>query len=188
MRGLLRRCGARDTAHVHARPIEPFQQCGELRGRQPHHAILDRRPMEPGAFEPLRHEAHASAVLEQQLHAVGALGPEHIDDAGEWIALQVLLHVGSQPIHAAPEVDGLRGDEHADTGGWNDRVSTLSAFRTSASVRASAAPRMRTVADPTLISIELSLAASGTGAVEDGGVVHIVVAASITSGAKAGSC
>ena len=64
---------ARHAAHVDAAPIEPFQQCRQLRWRQTHHAVLDRRPAELGAFEPLGHQADACAVPEQQFHPVGRL-------------------------------------------------------------------------------------------------------------------
>lgn len=55
---------------------------------------------------------------------------------------------------------------------------TLSAFKTAASVLASAAPRMRTVAVPIVISIEAGSAGGGDGA--DG-------AASISTGVKIGA-
>ncbi len=59
------------TAHVDARPLQAFEQGGELRRRQTHDTVLDRRPAELRPFQPLGDEADAGAVPEQQLHLVG---------------------------------------------------------------------------------------------------------------------
>lgn len=49
----------------------------ELRRRQPNRAVLDLRPAESAALQPLGVKAQARAVSENQLHPIGALVPEY---------------------------------------------------------------------------------------------------------------
>src|SRR5206468_8434899 len=101
-----------------------------------------------------------------------------------WVRLKLELHVGCETVHALAEIDGLGRHEHPNACRRHDHSSTFSAFSTSASVLASAAPRMRTQAPPTLISIELSPAPSGRAA---GGVTMLGPGPSIKTGANDGS-
>ena len=79
--GSLRCLRRSHAAHVHPRPIEALQKRGQLRRRQTHHAVLDCRPAELGAFEPLDDEADTSAVPEQQLHEPSGTSdqPDHLE-------------------------------------------------------------------------------------------------------------
>src|SRR3954454_3566050 len=72
-------CSARHSGHrdlprrVNAAPIEPFEQGGELRCREPHDPVLDLGPAELALFQPLGDENHARAVPEHELDPVGRL-------------------------------------------------------------------------------------------------------------------
>lgn len=67
------------TGLVHALPVEPLQEGGQLASTQPHDAVADRRPLEPARLQALGVEHHAGAVPPDQLHAVGPLRTEDID-------------------------------------------------------------------------------------------------------------
>lgn len=68
---------------MNAPPIQPLEQCRELGGRQPHRTVLHFGPVELAILETFRHKAYPAATPEDQLDLVRALGPEHIDRAGE---------------------------------------------------------------------------------------------------------
>jgi hypothetical protein len=58
----------------HAHPIQALDQPRQLRRGQPHDAVLDARPTELAALQPLGEQAQARAVPEDQF-PIG-LGPE----------------------------------------------------------------------------------------------------------------
>ena len=62
---LLHRPRPHHPRHMHPRPVEPLEQCGELRRRQAHHSINDRRPFEAALFEPL---IRIPVILEMQVY------------------------------------------------------------------------------------------------------------------------
>jgi hypothetical protein len=47
-------CRTLDVARPEAGPLRPLEQSRELCRREPHHAVLDRRPAELAAFQTLR--------------------------------------------------------------------------------------------------------------------------------------
>lgn len=65
---------------------------------------LDHLPHEEVAIEALHHEAHTRVVPSQQLHAIGALGADHVDSARVWIGGERLLH---RRVGLLAQVDGL---------------------------------------------------------------------------------
>ena len=75
-----------------------------------HRAILHSRPMELAILKSLGDQAHAAAIPEDQFDAVGSLGPEHINCAGERIGTHLGFHQCGQSLCAFAEVDGLGGD------------------------------------------------------------------------------
>ena len=85
---------------AHPRPVETFEQRRELRGGQTHHAVADPRPAKRALLQPLGNQHQPGAVPQQQLHAIGSLGPEHVDHAAIGIAAQALPHQRGEAIHA----------------------------------------------------------------------------------------
>ena len=94
-------------------PVDPVEHVGELRGRDRDAAAARRRPHEPPALEPLRIERHAETVTSktctsarwpEDLDHIAASATKHEQIAGEGIALQRLLHLQREPVHAAPHV------------------------------------------------------------------------------------
>ena len=81
----------RTAGGVHATPVEPFEQRAKLDSGHPHYAILDPGPAEAALFEALGHEAQTRTVLPRQLDPIGALGPEHVNDAGKRIRAELGL-------------------------------------------------------------------------------------------------
>src|SRR5439155_5354616 len=141
--GLHRR---RDLARgVNPSPIEPFQQCRELRSRQPHHPVLHVRPAELAILEPFGEQAHSRAVPIDQLHAVGTFRSEHIDCARERIGLHRLAHQCGQTLGALAEVHRLGRHPHPHRTGRTDHVPAFSARMTTATVLASAPRPTRTL-------------------------------------------
>src|SRR3954452_262992 len=104
-------CSARHSGHrdlprrVHALPIQPFEQGGELSCREPHHPVLDLGPAELALFQPLGHENHTRTIPEHELDPVSAFGPEHVNGARERVGAHRLTHKRRQAIHAFAEVD-----------------------------------------------------------------------------------
>src|SRR5579863_5645180 len=152
-------CGPR-TLHLarrNARPVEALHKRRQLRSRQPHHAVLDARPTKLAAFQTLRQKAEAGAVPPQELHPVGALGPEYIDSARERVSAECLLHQRSEAVGLLAEVHRLR--RHQDLRGagstnyGTDHARPRSAFSTVIKARGSASPRTRTITPPSAISI-----------------------------------
>src|SRR5262249_3262595 len=60
-----------DAAIVREQLLEMLAPQGR---RQPHHAVLDMRPAEFAALQPLGEQAQAGAVPEDQLHSVSSFG------------------------------------------------------------------------------------------------------------------
>src|SRR5439155_1547799 len=111
-------------------------------------------------------EHDPSAVPEQQLHAICALGPEDVDDAAIRIGTEALAHHGSKSVHALTEIDRLHRDQNLHAAGGNNHEAAFTARRTSFSVAASTPGGTRTVARPITISmLAASVLVSGTGPV-----------------------
>ena len=77
---------------MNALPIQPLEQCRELSGRQAHRTILHLGPMELSILKAFGHKAHPAAIPENQLDPVRALGPEHLDRAGERVSTHLGLY------------------------------------------------------------------------------------------------
>jgi hypothetical protein len=54
-------------------PVQAFEQGAQLCRRQPHHAFLDRRPLEPARVQPLGYQAQPGAVPSDKLNPIAAL-------------------------------------------------------------------------------------------------------------------
>jgi hypothetical protein len=125
-----------------------------------HHAVLDARPAELAALQPLGEQAQTRAVPEDQLHSVGALRAEAEDHARERIGIQMLLHQRRKPVHPFAEVHGLRRHQNPDRSG-RDQHSATHAFKrrtarkTASMSRVSMPPDTRTLMAPITISMKL---------------------------------
>src|SRR5438128_6837832 len=165
-RGLQRRMRRRHPNSTHTHPIKTFEKSRELSWRESHDTVADRRPPERPSFQPLGDEHDPSAVPEQQLHAICALGPEDVDDAAIRIGTEALAHHGSKSVHALTEIDRLHRDQNLHAAGGNNHEAAFTARRTSFSVAASTPGGTRTVARPITISmLAASVLVSGTGPV-----------------------
>src|SRR5262245_17960241 len=58
-------------------PVDPFEQIAELRRRDRHRAIRRRGPDEAAALQPLGEQAHALAIVPQNLDQDAAPAAEH---------------------------------------------------------------------------------------------------------------
>src|SRR6185437_12075192 len=90
--------------------------------------------------------------MPQDLHQVAALAAEHIQIAGMRIALQGLLHLQRQPVHATAHVRRTGGQPHPHTG--RRRYHPRSAVTTRRkAVRLTSCPNLMVVPSGNLISI-----------------------------------
>src|SRR5512132_675920 len=93
---------------MHPRPIEPFQQRRQLRRRQPHYAVADRRPLERRSLQPLPEQNQPAAVPDQEFHAVASLASEHVNRSRKRVLPQHRLDDRRETVGAAAEIDRLR--------------------------------------------------------------------------------
>ena len=80
-------------------PTDFLEQCRELHGAQAHHTFRRRGPAEPSGLQTLAVQNQAGAVVDQDLHAVGAFGPEDED---------FLRQTGRPAAPAAPAPPAIR--------------------------------------------------------------------------------
>jgi len=89
-------------------PVDAFQHVAELRLGDRDNTVRGCRPDEPPAFQPLRVERHAQAVVPEDLQKITTAATKHVDVTGMGITLQGLLHLQRQSIHAAAHVSRAR--------------------------------------------------------------------------------
>jgi len=121
-----------------------------------HRTILHPGPVELAILKPLGDQAHAATVPEDQLDAVGSLGPEHIDRAGERVGSHLCLHQCRQPLCTLAEVDRLGGDHDFHRAGRTNHDDAFMAAMTAAIVVASAPDAILSIAPPNSSSITAS--------------------------------
>src|ERR1700735_4336244 len=136
----------------HPYPIQPLQQSRELRRREPHHSIAQRRPAERALFQPLDRQNQARAVPEQQFHPIAAFGAEDIDHPAVGVCAQRLPNQRGQAIHAFAKVCRLHSDKNLHSQRGNDHDAPLRARTILANVAPSAVSGMRATIAPTTIS------------------------------------
>ena len=90
-------------------PINAGQQVTELRRRDRHHAIRRRRPQKATAFQTLREQARALAIVPDHLQQVAAAAPKAKQMSAQRVAVQHLLHLERQARKALPHVGVPRG-------------------------------------------------------------------------------
>nr|CAJ30156.1 hypothetical protein mgI544 [Magnetospirillum gryphiswaldense MSR-1] len=135
-------------------PVDPVQHIGELRGRNRHHAVGRRRPDEAPFLQALGVERHAQPVMPDDLDHVAPAPPEDEKITSMGIALQRLLHLQRQAVHAAPHVGAAHCQPDADIARNRDhRRSSTSRTRRKAPASTSLSTRTNRPS-PSSISIK----------------------------------
>src|SRR5882672_71209 len=144
-------------------PIDAFQQIAELRRRDRDGSCRRRGPDEAAAFQPLGEQAHALAVVPQNLDQPAAPATENEKLPAVRIALELLLHQERQAIEAPPHVGVARCQPHPDAGRKRDHDRRSFATRAAiaaVTVATSAAPVIRTRVPP---ASSISITPTGAG-------------------------
>ena len=97
---------------VEARPIQSVNERGELRSREPHYAITDRRPSKRALLKPFPKQHKAGPVPGQNFQTIRSFRTEDEDRAGEGIALELFARQRGKTVSATPEVYRLRRHQH----------------------------------------------------------------------------
>src|SRR3954447_26676080 len=90
-------------------PVDPFQQITELPRRDRHDTLGRRRPDEPTVLQPLHEEARPLGVVLENLDQVTAAAAKDEKMAGARIALEHLLDLEREPVHALAHVGAAGG-------------------------------------------------------------------------------
>ena len=140
----------RPVGELRIPPVDPLEHIGHLRGRDRHRVRARRRPDELSAVEPLGVERQADPVVPEDFRKIAATPAENVEIARVRIALQLLLHLKRQALHAAPHVGVARRDP--DPAARRQRDHRRSAFRTrdSAAVSISAHTMIRSPSASTI--------------------------------------
>jgi len=123
--------GFRPPCALRMSPVNALQHIGELRRRDDNNAIGRRGPDKLAALQPLGVKRHAQTVMPKHLHEVAPASTEHEEITGVRIALQRLLHLQSEAVHATAHVGMARRDPHPHARG-NGNHRRGSAFITAA--------------------------------------------------------
>src|SRR5229473_318934 len=142
--------GLRSPRALRQSPIDPFQQICQLRRRDRHRPIRavvrnGRWPDKTAAFQPLREQAQALAVVPQHLDQGAAPAAEHEQMAIVGIAPERLLYQQRQSIEALAHVSvaGRQPHLHAARKWDHWRLAFASAVTIAAIVEASTGPVIR---------------------------------------------
>ena len=148
-----RRLRRKNVARVKARPVQSIDERGQLRGRQTHHSVADRRPAKRPFLKALPIQNQAGAVPGQNLQPVRPLRAKDEDRPRERIALKLVLRQRRQAVGAASEVDRLRRHKNPNARGNPNHVAAFTARSTFVSAATSVPGLTRTTAAPSAISI-----------------------------------
>jgi len=117
-----------------ARPIQSVDERGQLRGREPHHAIADRRPSKRALLEPLPNKHKPGSIAGQNLQTICFFRAEDENRPQEGITLKFFTRKGGKTVGAPPEVHRLRRYQHPHTSRNRDHVAAFTARSTAVSV------------------------------------------------------
>src|SRR5271165_954192 len=167
-------------------PVDSFQHVGHLPRRNRNDALLRRRPDELSAVEPLRIQRQPEAIVPKDLRQITPASAEDVKIAAVRIALQLLLNLKRQTLHATTHVGVARRDPHPHSARHRDHRSPRT-LRTRRSASTSTALSTRTrLPEPSSISMTpdlvrrpLIVGRDGLGASDVDGA-----AASISTGSK----
>src|SRR6202051_4950662 len=114
-------------------PIDSVEHVGQLRGGDSDYAVRRRWPDEAAFLQPFGIERHAETVMPDDLDQIATRASEDKEIACMGIALQCLLDLQSQAIHASPHVrsSDRKPDPHT-RGNRDHRRSSTSSTRRSA--------------------------------------------------------
>src|ERR1700686_216445 len=114
-------------------PIDSVEHVGQLRGRDSNYAVRRRWPDEAAFLQPFGIERHAETVMPDDLDQIATRASEDKEIACMGIALQCLLDLQGQAIHASPHVrsSDRKPDPHT-RGNRDHRRSRTSSTRRSA--------------------------------------------------------
>src|SRR5271155_3673334 len=168
-------------------PVDSFQHVGHLRRRDRHDAPLRRRPDELSPVEPLGVERQPDPVVPEDLGQVAPAPAEEVEIAAVRIALQLLLNLKRQTLHAATHVGVARRNPHPNPARHRDHRSP-SALTTRRSASAATLLSTRTrLPEPSSISITPDLVRRPLVAERDGLAAsdpHGAAIAPISTGSK----
>src|SRR5450759_806467 len=99
-------------------PIDPFQHIGHLSRRDRHRTVRRRRPDEPPAVQTFGVKRQSDPIMPQDLGQIAATTAEYEEIAAVGIALETLLNLQGQPLHAPSHVGVARRDPDP-TARWN---------------------------------------------------------------------
>src|SRR5271165_2970694 len=168
-------------------PVDSFQHVGHLPRRNRNDALLRRRPDELSAVEPLRIQRQPEAIVPKDLRQITPASAEDVKIAAVRIALQLLLNLKRQTLHATTHVGVARRDPHPHSARHRDHRSPRTLrTRRSASTSTSLSTRTR-LPEPSSISMTpdlvrrpLIVGRDGLGASDGDGAA----AASTSTGSK----
>ena len=149
---------------MQTRPVQAIDERRELRGRQPHDAVADRRPAKRPFLKALPIQNQARPVPGQDLQPVRPFRAEDENRPGERIASKLFLRQRRKTVSAAPEVDRLRRHQNPNARWDRNHVAAFTARSTFVSVATSVPGPTRTTADPNAISIVAVATAQGGSA------------------------
>ena len=136
-----------------------IEHIAELCGGDRDNTISRRRPDEPATFQTLGVQRHPQAVMPKNFQQVAALAAKHVEIASMRIAMQRLLNLQCQAVHATAHVRRTRGQPHPHTRWW--RYHPRSTVTTRRSVaRLISCPTLIDVPSGSVISILLSATAA----------------------------
>src|SRR5215212_10015266 len=167
---------------LNPRPIKAIEQRGKCHRRQRHHPVHDRRPAERAVLQLLPDQHQATAVPDQDLHPVAALGAVDNDRTRKRILSEHFLRQGGEAVATSAEVNRPRRQQNARASrdGDHGRSTEARTARSTAVSWASSRPgTTHTTAPASLTSI--------TGLADAAGAASRTGMASVTIGTKAGS-
>src|SRR5437764_13908536 len=118
---------ARTPAQHRVPPVNPIKHIGQLSCGDRHRAVSPRRPYKSSALQSFGVERQANPVVPENLDQLTAFAAEHIEIAHVRIALQYLLHLDRQAVHAAAHigVPDRQPDPHPGRNRDHRRASAL---------------------------------------------------------------
>src|SRR5664280_76782 len=118
-------------------PVDPVEHIGQLRRRNPEHAIDRRRPDEAALLQPFSVERHTETIMPDDLDQIATRTSEDKEITRMRIAPQRFLDLQSQAIHTPPHVRSSDRKPDAHIRGNRDHRRRSSTSSTRRSVSAS---------------------------------------------------
>src|SRR5262249_23747110 len=133
--------------------VQSVDERGELRSREPHYTVADRRPSKRILLETLPKQHQARSVPSQDLQPIRSFRAEDENCPRKGIPLKLLARKGCKAVGASAKVHRLCCNQHPHPGRNRDHVAAFTARRAVVNVATSIPGETRTVAAPITISI-----------------------------------